>query len=107
MGHLVGKDVYRKLGTKVDGLTVRAPWNETMRAILKELYSPDEAEVFIGMPYGFATLDRIARSTGHERVKLQGTLERLAQRGWWWTSSSRAVPNTCPIRCSSASSSSP
>ncbi len=81
MGHLVGKDVYRKLGTKVDGLTVRAPWNETMRAILKELYSPDEAEVFIGMPYGFATLDRIARSTGHERVKLQGTLERLAQKG--------------------------
>jgi len=81
MGHLVGKDVYRKLGTKVDGLTVRAPWNETMRAILKELCSPEEAEVFIGMPYGFATLDRIARSTGHERVKLQGTLERLAEKG--------------------------
>ncbi|MGA3167129.1 MAG: 4Fe-4S ferredoxin, partial [Terriglobia bacterium] len=79
MGHLVGKDVYRKLGTKVDGLTVRAPWNETLHTILKELYSPEEAEVFIGMPYGFATLDRIARSTGHERVKLQGTLERLAE----------------------------
>ncbi len=44
MGHLVGKDVYRKLGRKIDGLTVRAPWNETLYKILKELYTEEEAD---------------------------------------------------------------
>ena len=38
MGHLAAKEaLYRKLGKKIDGLTVRAPWNENLRAILKEL----------------------------------------------------------------------
>ena len=38
MGHIVGKDVYRELGKKIDHLSVRAPWNETFHAVLKELY---------------------------------------------------------------------
>lgn len=81
MGHLVGKDVFRQLGEKIDGLTLRAPWNETFRKILEELYSRDEAEVFIAMPYGFASLARIARTTGREEVALLNTLERMADRG--------------------------
>jgi hypothetical protein len=36
MGHLVGKDVlYRELGKKIDGLTVKVPWNENFNSILK------------------------------------------------------------------------
>ncbi len=81
MGHLAGKDLYRKLGEKVDGLTVRAPWNDTLHAILAELYSPEEAEVFVSMPYTFATLERIARATGYEPTKLRGVLEGLADKG--------------------------
>ena len=34
MGHLVGKDVDRELGRKIDGLTTRAPWSDTLRALL-------------------------------------------------------------------------
>ena len=37
MGHLVGKDVFRELGRKIDSLETRAPWNERLHAILKEL----------------------------------------------------------------------
>ena len=37
MGHAAGKDVYRRLGIKIDSLTFRAPWNETFHALLKEL----------------------------------------------------------------------
>jgi hypothetical protein len=37
MGHMVGKDLYRKLGRKIDGLSMRAPWNDKLYAILKEL----------------------------------------------------------------------
>jgi ferredoxin len=81
MGHLAGKDVFRQLGEKIDGLTLRAPWSETFRKILEELYSRDEAEVFIEMPYGFAPLARIARTTGREEVALRNTLERMADRG--------------------------
>ncbi len=45
MGHLVGKDVFRRLGRKLDGLEIRAPWNEKLHAVLRELYSTEEAEL--------------------------------------------------------------
>ena len=81
MGHLVGKDVFRQLGEKVDSLTLRAPWSETFRKILEEIFSRDEAEVFIAMPHGFASLERIARATGREAAALRNTLERMAEKG--------------------------
>jgi Pyruvate/2-oxoacid:ferredoxin oxidoreductase delta subunit len=81
MGHMVGKDVYRKLGKKIDSLTMRAPWNETFHAILKELYSPDEADLIVNMPYGLANLDRIEKVTKYERPKLQKLLDDLSTKG--------------------------
>jgi ferredoxin len=81
VGHLVGKDLYRELGKKIDGLTVRAPWSETLYAVLTEIYSPEEAEVFVGMPYTFASLGRIARCTGYPPTKLRSILESLAGKG--------------------------
>ena len=81
MGHMVGKDIYRKLGRKIDNLTVRAPWNETFHAILKELYSADEADVIVKMPYGLANLDRIEKVTKYERSKLQKILDSLCDKG--------------------------
>jgi hypothetical protein len=47
MGHLVGKDVYRQLGRKIDGVGMRAPWNDAFYAILKELYTEEDAELII------------------------------------------------------------
>lgn len=81
MGHLAAKDVFRQLGEKIDGLPMHAPWNETFRKILEGLYSKDEAEVFVGMPYGLASVGRIARSTGREEGALRTTLEKMADRG--------------------------
>jgi Pyruvate/2-oxoacid:ferredoxin oxidoreductase delta subunit len=81
MGHMVGKDVYRKLGKKVDNLTMRVPWNETFHAILKELYSPEEADVVVKMPYGLSNLDRIEKVTKYEQSKLQRILESLSAKG--------------------------
>ncbi|MCP4703599.1 MAG: 4Fe-4S ferredoxin, partial [candidate division Zixibacteria bacterium] len=49
-----------KLGKKIDNSTTRAPWNETFYKILKELYSSDEAELAVRMPYGLASFDKIA-----------------------------------------------
>jgi hypothetical protein len=41
MGHISGKDIYRKLGRKIDQLPTRAHWNASFHAILKELYGND------------------------------------------------------------------
>jgi hypothetical protein len=35
VGHIVGKDVYRQLGRKIDGLQMRAPWNEALYATME------------------------------------------------------------------------
>jgi len=81
MGHMAGKDLYRKLGKKVDGLTARAPWNETFYNILKELYTPREAELIVKMPYGLADVDGIAKISGFEKSEAQKLLDTLADKG--------------------------
>jgi Pyruvate/2-oxoacid:ferredoxin oxidoreductase delta subunit len=81
MGHMIGKDVYQKLGKKIDNLTMRAPWNEAFHAILKELYSPEEADVVVKMPYGLATLERIGRITKYESPRLGRILDGLCAKG--------------------------
>ena len=81
MGHMVGKDVYRELGRKIDGLITRAPWNETFHAILKELYTTEEADLVTRMPYGMASLDKIARLTGYDKARLQTLLDGLCEKG--------------------------
>lgn len=81
MGHLVGKDIFRKLGRKIDGLGMRAPWNQKLHAILKELYSEEEADVVIKMPYGLSTFEEVERATGYEKSRLQKILDGLAAKG--------------------------
>ena len=73
--------IYRSLGKKIDNLTVRAPWNETFHSILKKLYIPEEAEVVVKMPYILSTVDRIAAITGFEKIRLQGILDKLSNKG--------------------------
>jgi formate hydrogenlyase subunit 6/NADH:ubiquinone oxidoreductase subunit I len=81
MGHAVGKDLYRQLGEKIDGLTVRAPWSEALRAILAELYSAEDAELVVKMPYGLSSLRRLEQVTGLAPAELQKRLESMCSRG--------------------------
>jgi ferredoxin len=81
MGHLAGTDIYRLLGEKVDNLAVRTPWNDALHAILSELYSPEEADVIIRMPYTLAPFERIEKSTRYEKTKLKNILEKLCSKG--------------------------
>lgn len=74
-------DIYRKLGEKIDNLYVRAPWNETWHSILKELFTTEEADVVVKMPYTPATKEKISRISGIEQTRLQGLLERLCAKG--------------------------
>lgn len=81
MGHLVGKDLYRKLGRKIDGLASHVPWNDTLFAILKELYTPEEAELIVKMPYGLSDLDQIEATADLDRARLEHVLAGLCEKG--------------------------
>ena len=81
MGHLVGKEIYQKLGDKIDSLPFRVNKNTVFFNILKALYSSDEAEVVVKMPYGFSSGDQLVRITGFEKNKLKNLLESLAAKG--------------------------
>lgn len=81
MGHLVGKDIYKELGNKIDGLPVRTISNKVFRDILEELYSPEDAELIVKMPYGVSDFDRLAKVTGFNRIKLKDGLKRLCEKG--------------------------
>ncbi len=81
MAHQITNNIYRKLGKKLDGLPTRAPWNPALYEILKELYTPQEAGLLVGMPYGFSTLEQLERSSGLDRTELLRLLENLCEKG--------------------------
>ncbi len=81
MAHGSIKDIYRKLGKKIDSLPTRVPWNETLYEILKELYAPQEADVLVRMPYGLSSFEQVARCTKYDQAKLRATLESLCEKG--------------------------
>ena len=81
MGHLVGKDLYRQVGRKVDGLTARAPWNDTLHRIIKELFSEEEADVFVRMPYSLSPFAHVAKVAGVDETKLRALLDGMGDKG--------------------------
>ncbi|MCJ7784493.1 MAG: 4Fe-4S ferredoxin, partial [Desulfobacterales bacterium] len=80
MGHIDSKGIFRKLGRKIDNLSLRAPWNETFYELLKMLYSEKEADVLVKMPYGLSDLNRVARVTKYESSELSKILEGLCSK---------------------------
>ena len=81
MGHTETRDVFRKLGVKIDNLTVKAPWNEALHRMVKEFYTEAEADLVVKMPYVMSSFDRVVKVTGWERDKLKSTLDGLAEKG--------------------------
>ena len=81
MGHLIGKDIYKQLVQKIDTQAVRVPLNERIYNIVKALYSAEEAEIYVKMPYGLSTVDRIQKITGMNPVRLKNILEGLSHKG--------------------------
>lgn len=81
MGHLVGKDIYSKLGKKMDGGTFKTPMNKQFYNILKELYSYEEADLIVKMPYSLSSFNKIKRVTGIEKNKLQLLLNSACSKG--------------------------
>uniref|UniRef100_B8DNV0 4Fe-4S ferredoxin iron-sulfur binding domain protein n=1 Tax=Nitratidesulfovibrio vulgaris (strain DSM 19637 / Miyazaki F) TaxID=883 RepID=B8DNV0_NITV9 len=81
MGHIAARDIYRRLGHAIDNTPVRTPWNDAFHAMLRELYTPEEAELVVRMPYRPSPLERLERVTGMNRARLQVLLDRLCDKG--------------------------
>ncbi|MCP4150276.1 MAG: 4Fe-4S dicluster domain-containing protein [bacterium] len=81
MGHLVGKDIYKSLGAKIDSLNVKTPWNKTFHNVLKELYSEAEADLVVKMPSLLSTLKELEACTGLPGTQLRILLEKLCSKG--------------------------
>jgi ferredoxin len=81
MGHIVAKDLYGALGDKIDGLAVHTPQTEAFHAMLRALYSPEEADLIVRMPFGLATAERIAKVAGRDTADVEPMLARLADKG--------------------------
>ncbi len=81
MGHTVGKDIYQQLGKKIDNSTCRVKKDEILYKILKELYTAEEAEIVVKMPYGLSSIRKIHKATGYEISKLRPILEGLCSKG--------------------------
>lgn len=81
MGHLAGKEIYQHLGDKLDSLPFRVGKNKELYAILKSLYTADEAELVVKMPFGLSSVDQIGKATGIEKARLASLLESLCTKG--------------------------
>lgn len=81
MGHIIAKDIYRRLGQTLDNTPVRMPWTPAMRAMLESLYTPDEAELVTRMPYRPSRIERIAKVTGVEEQRLRRLLPDMCSKG--------------------------
>jgi hypothetical protein len=85
MGHFAENNIYRKLGRKIDNLTIKVPWNKTLYSILTELYSTDKfMRGFIGgflklTPVKKALMSDMLRSTFLNSMK-KGLM--IQGRGW-------------------------
>jgi ferredoxin len=81
MAHGGGKEIYRELGRKIDALPARAPWNQALYEILKELYTPREAAVLVRMPCNLSSFEEVLRCTKGDPAQLRATLDGLCEKG--------------------------
>ena len=80
MGHIVAKE-YKKLGKTIDSLSVRVALNDTFYEILKKLYTPEEADFLVKMPYSFSSFNKIKQVTKYDEKKVKKLLNSLCGKG--------------------------
>jgi Na+-translocating ferredoxin:NAD+ oxidoreductase RNF subunit RnfB len=81
MGHSAAKDIFRRVGHKLDNLHVRCSWNDDLKALVKAVFTEDEAEIFVRLPYVFSDMTRIRKITGLPDKRLHELLDNLCGKG--------------------------
>ncbi|MFI3272756.1 MAG: 4Fe-4S binding protein [Pseudomonadota bacterium] len=81
MGHITGKDVYRRLAGTIDSTPARTPDSPAFRRLLEELYTPEEADLVTRMPFRPSKLERIVKLTRLEQGYIERLLVGLCEKG--------------------------
>lgn len=81
MGHSTVKDVYQQAGEKLNELEMRAPMDQYLYEILKEIFTSQEAEIFCQMPFSLSTAKRISQITKIEEEELKKILNEMSSKG--------------------------
>ncbi|RLA82696.1 MAG: hypothetical protein DRG31_07045, partial [Deltaproteobacteria bacterium] len=81
-----GGDVYKRLADHLSKLGMGYPPSDALEEILRECFSPQEAELALALPTAVPPLkltevDEIARKVGLPKGELERILEDLARRG--------------------------
>jgi len=79
---------------RIDANPVGAPDSELLREILSIVFTDDEADIAIQMPFAFSSTGRLSRITGIPAPELEKRLEEMAEKGllfdaerkgkWYW-----------------------
>jgi ferredoxin len=75
------EDVYRKLREKLDRMPIGFPETDEAYEILKIVYSPEDAELALSLPWAATPLEDIARDLGMEMGQLGAQLDEMARKG--------------------------
>jgi len=73
--------VYERLAEKLDEVALGAPRSEELLRVLGALFSLEEAEVALALPFRPTSLERLSALTGRAPVDLGALLETMADRG--------------------------
>ncbi len=74
-------EVYRKLREKLDNIPIGLPESEGAIDILKNLFTPEEAELALKLPIVTKSLGEIAAELREDPVTLMKKLDSMADRG--------------------------
>jgi formate hydrogenlyase subunit 6/NADH:ubiquinone oxidoreductase subunit I len=75
-----GVDPYRRLQERLDRMVTGAPDSPALRAILRRLFSPEEAELAVRMPT-LCSVRSLAERLGRDEGELSGVIDGMASRG--------------------------
>jgi Fe-S-cluster-containing hydrogenase component 2 len=73
--------IYEKLADYLNSMPIGAPKTPELFEILKTLYTEEEAELAVKLPFLPMTLDALADRTGIEEATLKPLLEKMVKKG--------------------------
>lgn len=74
-------DVFDRLAEKLDRAALGAPKTGNLLEILRELFTPEEAEVALVLPFRSTPLPKLAEFSGRNAADLRGVLEGMVAKG--------------------------
>jgi electron transport complex protein RnfB len=78
---IVKDDVYVALAKHLDEVPIGAPMSDELMEILHILYTPEEAELAVRLPFGESTLEELSGMTAMPREELEAMLDAMASKG--------------------------